>query len=55
MARSPKFRFALVASQFNREYTDALLHAAHEALKGHDVIVVRVPERSRFRCRCSGW
>jgi 6,7-dimethyl-8-ribityllumazine synthase len=43
MARSPKFRFALVASHFNREYTDALLHAAHEALKGHDVIVVRVP------------
>jgi 6,7-dimethyl-8-ribityllumazine synthase len=43
MARSPKFRFALVASLFNREYTDALLNAAHEALKGHDVTVVRVP------------
>ena len=43
MARSPKFRFALVASLFNREYTDALLHAAQDALKGHDVTVVRVP------------
>jgi 6,7-dimethyl-8-ribityllumazine synthase len=43
MARSPKFRFALVASLFNREYTDALLNAAHAALKGHDVTVVRVP------------
>ena len=43
MARSPKFRFALVASQFNREYTDALLNAAHEALKGHEVAIVRVP------------
>ena len=43
MARSPKFRFALVASQFNREYTDALLTSAHDALKGHDVTVARVP------------
>jgi 6,7-dimethyl-8-ribityllumazine synthase len=43
MARTPKFRFALVASLFNREYTDALLHAAQEALKGHEITVVRVP------------
>jgi 6,7-dimethyl-8-ribityllumazine synthase len=43
MARSPKFRFAIVASVFNREYTDALVHSAHRALKGHDVTVVRVP------------
>ena len=43
MARTPKFRFALVASQFNREYTDALLNSAYDALKGHDMTVVRVP------------
>ncbi len=43
MARSPKFRFALVASLFNREYTDALLNSASAALKGHEVTVVRVP------------
>ncbi len=43
MARSPKFRFALVASLFNREYTDALLNSASTALKGHEVTVVRVP------------
>lgn len=43
MARSPKFRFALVASLFNREYTDALTHSAQKALEGHEVTVVRVP------------
>jgi 6,7-dimethyl-8-ribityllumazine synthase len=43
MARSSKFRFALVASLFNREYTDALLNSAHDALKGHDTTIVRVP------------
>jgi len=43
MARSSKFRFALVASLFNREYTDALTNSAVAALKGHDVTVVRVP------------
>jgi 6,7-dimethyl-8-ribityllumazine synthase len=43
MARSSKFRFALVVSLFNREYTDALLSAAQAALKGHEVAVVRVP------------
>ncbi len=43
MARSPKFRFALVVSLFNREYTDALLASAQAALKGHELKVVRVP------------
>jgi 6,7-dimethyl-8-ribityllumazine synthase len=43
MVRSSKFRFALVASLFNREYTDALMKSAVDALKGHDVTVVRVP------------
>ncbi len=43
MARSPKFRFALVVSIFNREYTDALLASAQASLKGHEVKVVRVP------------
>src|SRR5471032_1242495 len=41
--RSSKFRFALVVSVFNREYTDALLASAQAALKGHDLTVVRVP------------
>ncbi len=43
MARSSKFRFALVASLFNREYTDALVKSAQLALKGHDTTIVRVP------------
>ncbi len=41
--RSPKFRFALVVSIFNREYTDALLASAQKALKGHELKIVRVP------------
>jgi 6,7-dimethyl-8-ribityllumazine synthase len=41
--RSSTFRFALVASVFNREYTDALLASAQGALKGHDLKIVRVP------------
>jgi len=41
--RSSKFRFALVVSIFNREYTDALLASAQAALKGHELKVVRVP------------
>jgi 6,7-dimethyl-8-ribityllumazine synthase len=41
--RSPKFRFALVVSVFNREYTDALLASARDGLKGHDLTTVRVP------------
>ena len=43
MARSSKFRFALVVSEYNRDYTDALLASARAALKGHDLKVVRVP------------
>jgi 6,7-dimethyl-8-ribityllumazine synthase len=43
MARSSKFRFALVVSLFNREYTDALLASAQAALKGHELKIVRVP------------
>ena len=41
--RSSKFRFALVVSIFNREYTDALLASAQAALKGQELKVVRVP------------
>jgi len=41
--RSSKFRFALVVSLFNREYTDALLASAQVALKGHELKIVRVP------------
>jgi 6,7-dimethyl-8-ribityllumazine synthase len=41
--RPPKFRFALVVSIFNREYTDALLASAQAALKGHELKIVRVP------------
>jgi 6,7-dimethyl-8-ribityllumazine synthase len=40
---SPRFRFALVVSEYNREYTDALLRAAVAALAGHETTVVRVP------------
>jgi 6,7-dimethyl-8-ribityllumazine synthase len=43
LIRSSKFRFALVVSVFNREYTDALLASAQAALKGHDLKIVRVP------------
>jgi 6,7-dimethyl-8-ribityllumazine synthase len=41
--RSSSFRFALVVSLFNREYTDALLASAQAALKGHDLKTIRVP------------
>ena len=43
MARSSPSRFALVVSEFNRDYTDALLASAWAALDGHDLKVVRVP------------
>ena len=43
MARASKFRFAVVASTFNREYVDGLLAAAQAVLRGHDLTVVRVP------------
>jgi 6,7-dimethyl-8-ribityllumazine synthase len=41
--RSSPVRFAVVASEFNHEYTDALLTATQEVLKGHHVTIVRVP------------
>src|ERR1700744_2980089 len=45
MASSRSFppRFALVVSEYNREFTDALLAAAQTALKGYEQKVVRVP------------
>jgi len=42
-SRSFKPRFAIVASEYNRAYTDALLKSAQAALKGHELEVVRVP------------
>jgi 6,7-dimethyl-8-ribityllumazine synthase len=41
--RSFSPRFALVVSEYNREYTDALLHSAQEVLHGFEQKVVRVP------------
>jgi 6,7-dimethyl-8-ribityllumazine synthase len=44
MASTRSFhRFAIVASEFNHEYTDALLVSAQAALKNHETVVVRVP------------
>jgi 6,7-dimethyl-8-ribityllumazine synthase len=42
-SRSFKPRFALVASEYNREYTDALLASAQATLGKHEQKVVRVP------------
>jgi 6,7-dimethyl-8-ribityllumazine synthase len=42
MASSP-YRFAVVASEFNRDYTDALVRATLAGLAGHETKVVRVP------------
>jgi 6,7-dimethyl-8-ribityllumazine synthase len=41
--RSFSPRFALVVSEYNREYTDALLASAQAALGIHEQKVVRVP------------
>jgi 6,7-dimethyl-8-ribityllumazine synthase len=41
--RAPKHRFALVVSEYNRPYTDALLESAEAVLAAHDRTVVRVP------------
>jgi len=41
--RSFQPRFALVVSEYNREYTDALLASAQAALSGYEQKVVRVP------------
>jgi len=35
--------FALVVSEYNRAYTDALLASAQSALSGHELKIVRVP------------
>jgi len=42
-SRSFKPSFAIVASEYNHEYTDALLAAAQTALGNHPQKVVRVP------------
>ncbi|MCC6353530.1 MAG: 6,7-dimethyl-8-ribityllumazine synthase [Verrucomicrobiae bacterium] len=36
-------RFGIVCSRFNGRYTDALLASAEAALRGHEVVSVRVP------------
>jgi 6,7-dimethyl-8-ribityllumazine synthase len=41
--RSFKPRFGLVVSEYNRDYTDALLCAAQGVLAGYETKVVRVP------------
>ena len=41
--RSFQPRFALVVSEYNREYCDALLASARAVLKKHEIKVVRVP------------
>jgi len=41
--RSSQPRFALVVSEYNRDYTDALLASARAALDGHELKIVRVP------------
>ncbi len=41
--RSSPSRFALVVSEYNRDYTDALLASARTALDGHELKIVRVP------------
>jgi len=42
-SRSLSPRFALVVSEYNREYTDALLASAQAVLNKHEQKVVRVP------------
>jgi len=43
LSRSLKPTFGLVVSEYNREYTDALLASAQAALSGYEQKVVRVP------------
>jgi len=38
-----KSSFALVVSEYNRDYTDALLASARAVLDGHELKIVRVP------------
>jgi 6,7-dimethyl-8-ribityllumazine synthase len=42
-SRSKRPRFALVASRYNLEYADGLLHAAQAVLAKYETEVVRVP------------
>lgn len=37
------FKVGIVASEFNQEYTDALVEHAKKALEGHEVVVTHVP------------
>jgi 6,7-dimethyl-8-ribityllumazine synthase len=41
--RSFKPRFALVVSEYNRDYTEALLRSAQSVLKAYETKIVRVP------------
>jgi len=41
--RSFKPRFGLVVSEYNRDYTDALLDSAQAVLSGYELKIVRVP------------
>jgi 6,7-dimethyl-8-ribityllumazine synthase len=41
--RSFKPRFALVVSEYHRDYTDALLHSAQAVLAAYETKIVRVP------------
>jgi 6,7-dimethyl-8-ribityllumazine synthase len=42
-SRPQRPRFALVVSEYNREYTDGLMNSAQAGLAGYDVEVHRVP------------
>lgn len=42
-SRSFKPRFALVVSEYHRDYADALLLSARTVLKAHELKIVRVP------------
>ena len=42
-ARPKRPRFGLVVSEYNREYTDALLASAQATFAGHEMKVIRVP------------
>ena len=43
MASTTRPRFALVASVYNHEYTNALLASASKVLEGYPIEIVRVP------------
>ena len=56
-ARASDGAFAIVASRYNSEYVDAMLHAAREELlrAGAHIRIVRVPGAFEFRRRRRGW